>query len=287
MFALKKQDLPSRGIFYPNTPDDITIKPFGIDELMDVSSAIESKSDDPLIRAVTKSTTIVDPITYGDFYFILACIRVLTYTKLPIKWDYVCRSVRLTITFNENADEVGIELFASRFGFKQISPSVYTRANISTEESAQVIDHLRVDMPNSYQGTFGYCNTPDSSNVDTDLLLSNIVRLSSEITEDSIPQNFRVPTVDTLAEYKQLYADAKLRKLLPMLACIGTGSISHVLSNLRQNADSVEKLEKAAELSRRLQHGIANKLLCRECKECGARTDEQDFVISAESFFQK
>lgn len=287
MFQLRKEDLPSRGIFYPLTADTITIKPFSIDELMDVSSAIESKSDTPLIKAVTKCTNIVDPITYGDFYFILACIRVLTYTKLPIQWNYVCRSTRLTITFNENADESGIELFAKRFAFKKVSDTVYTRANLATEESAAVIDHLRVDMPNSYNGVFGYCNTANSSVVDVDLILSNIIRLSESVTEESIEQGFRVPTVDTLAEYKELYSDVKLRRLLPLLACIGSGTISHTLANLRQTSESVHTLEKAATLNAKLQHGIANKLLCRACTECGARTDEQPFVISAESFFQK
>lgn len=287
MFELRKADLPSRGIFYPATAETITIRPFGIEELMDVSSAIETKTDAPLIKAVSKCTNIVDPITYGDFYFILACIRVLTYTKLPIQWNYVCRSTRLTITFNENADETGMDLFAKRFNFKQVSENVFTRANLSTEESSAVIDHLRVDMPNSYTGTFGYCNTANKSTVDVDLLISNIVRLSDSVDENSVPKGMRVPTVDTLAEYKSLYSDVKLRKLLPLVACIGSGTLAHTISNLRQTSESVSLLETAAEFNAKIQHGIANKLMCRACTECGARTDEQQFVISAESFFQK
>lgn len=287
MFELRKEDLPSRGIFYPATAEIVTIRPFGIEELMEVSSAIETKTDAPLIKAVAKCTNIVDQITYGDFYFILACIRVLTFTKLPIQWNYVCRSTRLTITFNDNADEIGIDLFAKRFNFKQVTSNVYTRANLSTDEATAVIDHLRVDMPNSYSGSFGYCNTANQSTVDVDLLMSNVVRLSDSVNEDSVPNGLRVPTVDTLAEYKALYADVKLRKLLPLVACIGSGTLAQTIANMRQTSESVGLLEVAAEFNAKIQHGIANKLMCRACTECGARTDEQQFVISAESFFQK
>lgn len=282
-YVINKSDLPSKGILYPNTPDEITIRAFGVEEMMMCSASVETEEDTLFVKAVQASSGLSDTMTSGDFYAFAAIIRVLTFPKSPIEWLWTCSGTNLQIAFTGTVPEDGMLSKAM-----QIDPTNFIFTNLNPGAINKIVTHMQNNYENHYRGSLQDCGHNNKKTIDVPTLIANFRYIDETQVETA---DFIIPRVDTIPEYRKLFAESpRLRKLLPMASCLNPNKYGNTLmeriTTLRSLENAVELIDDASKFYVATTHGIVHELLCPPCDVCQAQTDSRTYSVSAHSFFR-
>lgn len=281
--VINKSELPSKGILYPNTPDQITIRAFGVEEMMMCSASIETEEDTLFVKAVQAASGLNDTMTSGDFYAFAAIIRVLSFPKSPIEWLWTCSGTNLQIAFTKAAPEDDM-----LSGALQIDPQNFMFTNLNPGSINRIVTHMQNNYEGHYRGSLQDCGHHNHKAIDVPTIIANF-RYIDETQQET--DDFIIPRVDTIPEYKKLFADQpRLRKLLPMASCLNPHKYGNTLmeriTTLRSLENAVELIDDASKFYVATTHGIVHELQCPPCELCSAQTDSRTYSVSAHSFFR-
>lgn len=280
MITVSTQSLPSRGYLYE--AETLTIRPMGIAELMLISSAIETGDDSDFVRAIQGTTDLQQPLTVGDFYYVAALQRIISYKKAPMTWEWTCSGDVLNV---QTEDEAVLGVLEAR-NFQQVSPGTHALYKVTEEQLAEVEQNLR-PLAGKFSGQLVNCGHNNSVIIDKDLLDANLIHLDSK---PELPDGYSFPTSAYLGEFQRLYASESLRKLLPLVMWLDNSygsTLEDRINTLRGREDALDILDVAGQLDIKYQHGYNRDLLCAPCQVCGAQTNRQRLIIAARSFYRK
>lgn len=281
MITVSTKDLPSRGYLY--TQDTIDIKTFGINELMLLSSAIETQDDTDFVAAVQGSISLAEPLTIGDFYYIAALQRILSYKSVPIEWSWRCAGDVLEVTILEPDDDLTEYLVAR--GYKQTKPDTWNLYQFNEADLAQANKDL-VAFKGKFAGLLRDCGASNHTVVDRAVLDANMVPLTELPV---LLKGYEFPRSTHIAEYTKLYSIDSLRKLLPLVVWLDASygkTLEDRINTLKGREDAPDILDQAAIYDLKYQHGYSRDITCTPCTVCGSQTSRQRLAIAARSFYR-
>lgn len=272
--------LPSRGMFYPNSPSVLHINTNSIEFLKLVSAADAENSSAYMIEAIALATGIVDPLTMGDYYALSTLLFSMT-TKLD--WEWKCAAP--VVTFS--TDQVGMQDYISELGFKSERRGdrllVRTSSGASQLEGLQELKDMGVfGVDADAKGSMVNCDTHNKIQLTPELVVKQFIQLPDNLDTSK----FQVTQARHIDEYVTLYADHKLRRLIGPISCLPDtygDSLADKLRLMQDRPDFLTAFNEAADFFYQSKHGI-RKYLSAPCSSCGYE-NVRAFRVSPSIFF--
>lgn len=223
-------NLPSNFLPYKGSYDKLYIRPFSIKELRLISKAATLKDIKHQIRAVDLCISEdVTELSIGDYYYVLAWLRIHSYPKTPMVATWLC-------------DE-------------QVYKHKETLEIINNDDTFKVPENLSEYVTEP-------CNTHNSEIIH----FSNLEIISLDDDVEPINQVFDFPRVKHLADIQECLKDPELRFIMPAAQWIAGATVEDKLKALDESMD-LTLFDEASILNEKLDHGIKETMTIR-CRRC-------------------
>lgn len=257
--------LPSRGLFYPNSPSILHINANSIEFLKLVSAADSEDSASYMIEAIALATGIVDPLTMGDYYA-LGTLLFSMVNKLDWEWKCAAPIVKFT------TDNLGMQSYISELGFKveKRNDLLYIKTTSGESQLAGLQELKDMGVFGSESGVTGSminCDHHNKIQLTPGLVRNHFIQLPDNLDVSK----FQVVQARHIDEYITLSSDPKLKRLVGPIACLPDmygDSLSDKLRHIQSRPDFLSIFNEAAEFFYQSKHGI-RKYLSAPCSECG------------------
>lgn len=261
LYNAQEMQLPSKML--PYEFETLTMRDFGMPELMEISRALHSRSWKHVVNALSAVLDQdVNVLTDGDFYALLSCQRFYGYKESPLQCSWKCGGSIF--------EEIGGLL--RRFTVQDMKDMVkaYDEADAEERKDMTDIDQLKLtELPCSHH------NVRKLTHAD----------LTYVYLEDaSLPQGLDFPRVDTLVD--SLVAkedDPDSERIIQAARWVKEGDSLDEKMEILASQPDLRLFERALQAELTIRHGVS-QIIILPCSECG-QLSEHSFTVGPETFF--
>jgi len=242
--------------------EQITMKNFGVKQLMLMSKAVSTGSWAPVVEAIDSVIDVdVNVLTDGDFYYLLACQRIAGYKISPLQAAWTCEGV----VFQENGN---LERVFTREQVIQL---------VADYDAASLEEREEMEDPETLSLTSKSCGHKNAHTLTLDSLY--IVPLETK----KLPNGLDFPRVNTLVDAIVAREEPEKERIVQAARWVAQGDIIEDKIAILSDQNDLELFESALQSDLTIRHGVS-QVLITECEKCG-QPMEHTFNIGPETFF--
>jgi hypothetical protein len=280
--------LPSLGLNYESSTQIAQLVPFDFNSLMKVSEAIETDDYLPFILAVQDHCGIQN-LEVVDFYFIVALLRIITLTDMPIQMNWMCREnhLRVQITGDSEISQAAVQfLIEQHFNFDSES-NTWLLYSVTESQYKTFNAEITANYSEVAKGSWFTCKTENSQDLTVDHLMEFVKHYPSDM---QLEQGYQTPKAIDIADYNAMGKNPALKKLRPVLMWMDESFGSTLQDRLKfmqtkPNNIVMPIVQQALKYDADYRAGISKIITCPPCSCCGARTEPYSLNITPKMFF--